>query len=141
MLNDISGNPATVGDHDPPPPPPEPPEPPEDARTLEADESVSSTGAITGYRAATGSVAATEEAATARDHRSSSPTATAQAVYPRRWPSLAASSAWWASEPARKRRNDSVRSHRPDPARVRTRSRRWSPAGSHSPLVRSQAAS
>src|SRR3546814_2008321 len=57
---------------------------------------------------------------TARSQRSISPTATAQAVYSRSTPRLAASSAWNASDCARKRRNDSTRSHRPDPWGVRT---------------------
>jgi hypothetical protein len=50
------------------------------------------------------------EVDTARDHRSISPTASAQAVYSRSTPRLAASSAWYASDPARNRRNDSTRS-------------------------------
>ena len=78
------------------------------------------------------------EPATARSHRSISSRATAQAVYSRRTPRLAASSAWNVSDSCRKRRNDSTRSHSPEPSGVRTRSSQPRTSAANPPPPRSE---
>src|SRR5262245_27620268 len=105
----------------PPKPPPKPPPPLDDGAVAADVVDVSNSGAMYAYArpAVSGAIDAAE---TARCQRSISPTATAHAVYSRSTPRLAASSAWYASELARKRRNDSTRSHAAEPAGVRTRS-------------------
>ncbi len=113
---------------DPPPPPPAPlptlpPPPPlelDEGVVLLADVADDNEGASVAKRTASGSEAAAAEVDKARDQRSISPKATAQAVYSRSTPRSAASSAWCASDSARNLRNDSRRSHRPEPGGVRS---------------------